>query len=52
MTEIEPEKLLLFVLPYGIRTPKQIRPNRVSFQAYIQRYMRLAMLKFARKMLF
>lgn len=48
MAEIELENLLPFAFPYGTGTPKQKRPNRVSFQACIQRYMRLAMLQFMR----
>ena len=48
MAEIELENLLPFAFPYGVGTPKQKRPNRVSFQACIQRYMRLAMLQFMR----
>ena len=48
MAKIELNKLLPFAFPYGIRTPKQKRPNRVSLQAYIQHYMRLAMLQFMR----
>ena len=48
MTDIELENLLPFAFPYGIGTPKQKRPNRLSFQTCIQRYMRLAMLKFMR----
>ena len=48
MAEIELENLLPFAFPYGVGTPKQKRPNRVSFQACIKRYMRLAMLQFMR----
>ena len=46
MKEIELENLLPFAFPYGTGTPKQKRPNCVSFKACIQRYMRLAMLGF------
>lgn len=46
--EIELENLLPFAFPYGVGTPKQKRPNHVSFQACIQRYMRVAMLQFMR----
>ena len=42
MTELELEKLLPFAFPHGIGTPKQHRPNRVSFQAF------LAILQFMR----
>ena len=48
MAEIELENLLPFAFPYGVGTPKQKRPNRVSFQACIQRYMHLAMHQFMR----
>jgi len=48
MKEIELENLLPFAFPYGTGTPKQKRPNCVSFKACIQRYMRLAMLQFMR----
>ena len=40
--------MLPFAFPYGVGTPKQKRPNHVSFQACIQQYMRLAMLQFMR----
>ena len=46
--EMELENLLPFAFPYGVGTPKQKRPNHVSFQACIQRYMRLSMLQFMR----
>jgi len=48
MKELDLENLLPFAFPYGIGTPKQNRPVRVSFEACIQRYMRLAMLQFMR----
>ncbi len=48
MAEIELKNLLPFEFSYGVGTPKQKRPNRVSFQACIQRYMSLAMHQFMR----
>ena len=48
MTKIELEKLLPFAFSYGIGTAKQKQPNWMSFQACLQRYMRLAMLQFMR----
>jgi hypothetical protein len=48
MKELALENLLPFAFPYGLGTPKQKRPQRVSFEACIQRYMRLAMLQFMR----
>ena len=42
MTDIEVENMLLFAFLYRIGTPEQNRPNRVSFQACVQGYMRLA----------
>ena len=48
MKELALENLLPFVFPYGLGTPKQKRPQHVSFEACIQRYMRLAMLQFMR----
>ena len=48
MTEIELENLLPFAFLYGIGTSKRKRPNRVSIQACIHRYMRLAVMQFMR----
>ena len=48
MVELDLENLLPFAFPYGVGTPKQKRPHHVSFQACIQRYMRLAMRQFMR----
>ena len=48
MKEIDLESLLPFAFPYGVGTPKQKWPVRLSYQSCIQRYMRLAMLQFMR----
>ena len=48
LSELPLENLLPFAFPYGLGTPKQKRPVRVSFEACIQRYMRLAMHQFMR----
>ena len=48
MKELALENLLPFAFPYGLGTPKQRRPRKVSFEACLQRYMRLAMLQFMR----
>ena len=48
MSELYLENLLPFTFLYGLGTPKQKRPVRVSFESCIQRYMRLAMPHFMR----
>ena len=48
VSELHLENLLPFTFPYGLGTPKQKRPVRISFEACIQRYMRLAMPQFMR----
>ena len=48
MRELDLENLLPFAFPYCLGTPKQKRPQRVSFEACIQRYMCLVMIQFMR----
>ena len=48
VNELDLENLLPFAFPYGLGTPKQKRPVRVSFESCIQHYMRLAMPQFMR----
>ena len=46
MKELALENLLPFAFPYGLGTPKQKRPQKISFEACIRRYMHLAMCQF------
>ena len=48
MKEIDLESLLPFAFPFGVGTPKQNRPVRLSYPVCLQRYMRLAMRQFMR----